>query len=647
MKIIIKILFILFIFAGCSSEDEIIEVQDPKMISFSIKEIQSEFEIDATNMTIEATLLEDVNLTNLTAVFQASEKSTVFVGITKQVSGVTKNDFSKPIKYIVENIEGKKISYDVIINPTPKIKSFKIAELENVNFEITSTNISAKVPSGTKLNNLTAVFQLTTGASLLVNGVTQVSNQTKNDFSSSLTYLLIAPDQSIKQYTVSITENPNNLPQANAGDDKIYFISSNQSTTQVTLDGSKSSDVEADLISFEWKLNGTIIGDSKISNINLGLGTYTIELTVTDSSNDTDKDMVVIEVRQLGTYIPIDLNASFETKNLFQTLAEVANSNQFIFGQEFPMSFQLNNLRNNLSTSDCKDVTGDHPGVFGIDPHYMLYKGEQQKQLHIQEAKYAYQNGGIVTFDFHQQSKDDHKIYFEDITTATDKSLMYDIVNNLNGSRVWFYKELDQVLDIINNDLGFPIVFRLFHEMDGDWFWWGSKATNHSPSLYIDFYRLAVDYIKERTKLVLFSWSPNQQISSEYYPGDFYVDVIGIDVYNPTSKNVLKQRLIDLTSFATTRGKVAALTETGAHNYITNNPTFWTSTVLAAIEEGGSNIKLGWVLAWFNAPWKSTQNDLFIPNSNSSSAIKEDFIKFYNSPITLFLQETAALKVYD
>ena len=647
MKVIIKIVFILLIFAGCSSEEEIIEVQDPKMLSFSIKEITSQFEIDVDSKTIETTLKEDIDLTNLTAVFQVPENNTVFIGITKQVSGITKNDFSKPIKYIVENIEGKKITYNIIINPTPRIKSFSIAELQNINFEISGTTISAKVPSSTSLTNLTAVFQLTAGASLSVDGVAQVSNQTKNDFTTPVTYLLHAPDGSIKQYTVSITENPNNLPDANAGDDKIYFISGNQSTATVVLDGSQSSDIEADLVGFEWELNGTTIGNSKVSEVQLGLGTYTIELTVTDSSGDTDTDTVVIEVRQIGTYIPIDSDASFETKNLFQTLAEVANSGQFIFGQEFPMSFQLNTLRNDLSTSDCKDVTGDHPGVFGIDPHYMLYKGEQQKQLHIQEAKYAYQNGGIVTFDFHQLSKTDQEMYFNNMTTDTDKSLMYDIVNDLNGSRDWFYQELDLVLDIINKDLGFPIVFRLFHEMDGDWFWWGSKATNHSPQLYIDFYRLAVDYIKDRTKLVLFSWSPNQQIANQYYPGDNYVDVIGIDVYNPTSKNVLKQRLIDLTSFATARGKVAALTETGVYDYINNNPTFWTSTVLAAIEEGGSDIKLGWVLAWFNAPWKSSQNDLFIPNASSSISVKEDFIKFYDSPLTLFLQETASLNVYN
>ena len=110
-----------------------------------------------------------------------------------------------------------------------------------------------------------------------------------------------------------------------------------------------------------------------------------------------------------------------------------------------------------------------------------------------------------------------------DITTATDKSLMYDIVNDKNGARTWFCNELDDILGMINNDLGFPVVFRLFHEMSGNWFWWGTNATNHSAQLYIDFYRLTVDYLKDRTDLVLFAWSPNGKVEEVFYPGDNYV----------------------------------------------------------------------------------------------------------------------------
>lgn len=642
----LKIVCIALLLNSCSKEDDIIPALEPEIISFSIKEIQSDFLINSDNNTIETTLKQEIDLTTLTAIFTTPKNAKVFVGNTVQVSGFTKNDFSNTVRYIVENEEGTKITYAVKINPSPKITSFKIKELTDISFAISDLDITANVPAGTNLTDVTAEFVVTQNATLTISGVSQTSGQTKNDFTNPVKYTLKGTNGDTKEYTVTIKQDPNNLPVANAGDDKVAILPSGQATLQVTLDGSQSSDIEGPISKFEWKLNGNIVGTTEISTVELGLGNYTLELTVTDNVGDTHSDTININVKQQGQYTPIDTDASQETRNLYQNIGDIADGDKFIFGQEFPMSFQLNNLRNSLNTSDCKDVVGEHPGVYGIDPNYMLYKGATQKQLHIDEAKYAYNQGSIVTFDFHQESRTDGKIYYDAITTDTDKSLMYDIVNDLNGSRGWFYSELDQVLDIINNDLGFPIVFRLFHEMDGSWFWWGTQTKNHSPELYIDLYKLAADYIKDRTKLVLFGWTPNQRITESYYPGDNYVDVVGIDVYNP-SKSTLKNRLIELSTFALNRGKVAILSETGFSNYVTDNPTFWSETVLEAIEEGGSDIRLAWTLAWFNAPWDSSQTDLFIPNSNSSAAVKEDFVKFYDSPLTLFQQEVKNLNVYN
>lgn len=538
-------------------------------------------------------------------------------------------------------------SNDPTVESEKKLLSFSIIELPNTPFTINSDNsITANVPSGTSLNNLTAKFELPSETSLYVGSTLQMSGQTKNNFTLPVQYDLNFKGEKNKKYTVTINSFPNNLPVANAGDDKFIILPKGTNNATVALDGSKSSDSEAPIVSYEWKNGNTLLGTTATLSTNLNLGTHTIVLKVTDTSGDTATDTVIVSITQQGVYTPIDNNATQETKNLFTNIATIANSDKFIFGQEFPLSFQLKSLDFDLNTSDCKDVTGDHPGVYGIDPHYMLYKTASQKQLHIDEAKHAYANGSIVTFDFHQQSKSDHKIYFNDITTSTDKSLMFDIVNNRNNARDWFYKELDQVLNIINNDLGFPIVYRPFHEMDGNWFWWGTQATNHSPQLYIEFYRLTVDYMRNKSNLILFGWTPNEKINTSYYPGDAYVDLIGIDAYNQNA-TTLKNNLIDLTKFATNHNKVAILSETGKGNYVNDAPTFWTSTILKAIQDGGSDIRIAWALAWFNAPWDSNQSNLFIPNSNSSTEVKDDFKKFYNSETTLFQNEVKALKVYN
>lgn len=638
------LLLVVFVW-GC--EDDEVKSNLALLHSFAIEELPNlEFTISDDNR-VETLANDGTNLNSLTAVFTISDKAAMYIGAQRQGSGATMQNFTETLTYRVEAEDGTTNEYLVSIYTDLVIKQFNIVEWPNVIFTINDNKITATVPFGTSLNNLTAQFTISDGAKLYMDGVEQITEVTNNDFSQDITYVIKSGDNPEKEYTVVITVADNQAPVANAGEDKTVYIASGESTKQVQLDGSASTDPDNNIASYHWSLQGSDIASIDKPIVALSEGTHTLTLTVTDSEGLFHTDDVVINVLKAGNYVPVDADATQSTKNLLQNLGNIANSEQFIFGQEFPMSFQLGGLRSDLSTSDCYEVSGDHPGVFGIDPHYMLYKSESQKQLHIDEAKKAYQNGAVVTFDFHQQSKVDHKIYMNDITTATDKSLMYDVVNDLNDARQWFYGELDQIIGFINNDLGFPVVFRLYHEMDGDWFWWGSKATNHSTDLYIDFYRLSVDYIKERTNLVLFAWSPNYQLNESYYPGDNYVDIVGIDIYEP-SASVLKNNLINLSSFAFEHNKVAALTETGYRNdFVQNKPEFWRDIVLEAILQGGSDIRIAWALAWFNAPWHNNQSDLIIPNANSPQNARDYFIEFKNAESTLFMEEVKVLNMYN
>ncbi|WP_298237045.1 glycosyl hydrolase [uncultured Algibacter sp.] len=536
---------------------------------------------------------------------------------------------------------------EVFLSSNKSLFSFSIEEMPSLVFSGLSQNkLEATLEDVADLSQLTAVFTVSEGASVYIGNTKQQSGVTKNNFNSTVTYIIEAEDESRVEFTVLINPKENTAPVADAGDNQIAFLGSGGSNAQVTLDASASSDADGDTLTYEWKIDNSVVGSSEIVQVDLALGNYTVELTVTDGKGGSDTAIITVEVKELPVQVAIDLNASAETQNLLTNLVALTASNQFAFGQEFPLSFKLNGLSFDLNTSDCKDVSGDHPGVFGIDPHYMLYKGAAERQLHIDEAKAAYDNGAIVTFDFHQRSRTDGKIYYNEMTTDTDKSLVYDIVNDLNTAKAWYFSEIDEVLDIINNDLGFPVVFRPLHEMNGNWFWWGTNTLNHSPSLYIDLYRLTVDYVKDRTNNVLFAWSPNWDADEAYYPGDDYVDVVGVDYYEAT-KTALGQSLRDLTTFAAQHNKVAALTETGDQGFVSTNPDFWTDNILSVIEDGGNDIRLAWVLGWFNAPWDNSQDNLFIPNASSSQNAKDDFVAFKNNSNVLFQEEVKALNVYS
>lgn len=535
----------------------------------------------------------------------------------------------------------------LVLSSEKSLLAYSIKEYPTMVFDGFSNNaLTTKMDENKALNGLTALFSVSSKSKLYVNGVEQSSGITVNNFSNMISYKILAEDGSSSTFTVSIVGPANEAPIANAGEDRAYYLANTSGTTvDVLLDGGGSTDAEGELLNYQWTIDGNVIAVDEVSEIKLALGTYDIQLEVTDDEGLFSIDNVLVEVRQLGHYYPVDIGATDETKNVLNKLATIAQSEQFAFGQEFPLSFQLNELSFDLSTSDCKDVTGDHPAVFGIDPHYMLYKSAAEKELHINEARAAYDNGSLITFDFHQKSRTDGEIYYNNLTSDTDKSLMTDIVNDTNGAREWYFSEMDEVLEIINTDLGFTVVFRLFHEMNGNWFWWGTRTDNHSPQLYIEFYQMTVDYIKERTNHVIFSWSPDKVVDQSYYPGNDYVDIIGLDYYIPSNEG-LKQALIALTSFAEENNKIAALTETGQQQYHSTNPDFWTDNILSVVVEGGSDIKIAWVLSWFNAPWDSSQDNLFIPNASSPQQVKDDFIEFKNSDRTLFQADIRAKDIY-
>ena len=106
--------------------------------------------------------------------------------------------------------------------------------------------------------------------------------------------------------------------------------------------------------------------------------------------------------------------------------------------------------------------------------------------------------------------------------------------------------------------------------------------------------------------------------------------------------------MINLSSFAFEHNKVAALTETGYRNdFIQSKPESWRDVVLEAIMQGGSDIRIAWALAWFNAPWHNNQSDLIIPNANSPQNTRDYFIDFKNAESTLFMKEVKALNMYN
>lgn len=174
-----------------------------------------------------------------------------------------------------------------------------------------------------------------------------------------------------------------------------------------------------------------------------------------------------------------------------------------------------------------------------------------------------------------------------------------------------------------------PVQLRPFHEMNGDWFWWGR---DNSDDAYRAAWRETVTYLRDGRGLhnVLWVFSPNAPSSSPFerqYPGDAYVDVVAFDRYDlggAAFADVLRGDLRVIADFARRHGKVAAIGEIGGR---LTDETWFTRSLLAPIAQHGSSF--AYVTLWRNAPWEK-----FIPE-RGDGPIADDFTRFARDPMVL------------
>ncbi len=93
--------------------------------------------------------------------------------------------------------------------------------------------------------------------------------------------------------------------------------------------------------------------------------------------------------------------------------------------------------------------------------------------------------------------------------------------------------------------LGQPLLLRLAHEMNGPWNPWGAEVDGNTPAGYTAMWRHVVSIFRaEGATNVRWVWSPNVYGAGasptgnsalpfeRFYPGDRWVDFVGLDGYN-------------------------------------------------------------------------------------------------------------------
>ena len=347
----------------------------------------------------------------------------------------------------------------------------------------------------------------------------------------------------------------------------------------------------------------------------------------------------------------IDRNATKETKNLYQNLKTISKSH-ILFGHQHALEYG-HGWSNEPNKSDVKLVTGSHPAVVGID--FSDFSGQSKEQ--IENAKTTlrknvvdtYERGGITTVSWHFNNPvSGGDFYWKDSVSTASMALI-----KPGGSHHEQYKEiLKTIADFAHsvkakNGTLSPMIFRPFHEFDGDWFWWGKSHTSRED--FIEVWQFTVSYLKDTLGVhnFIYAFSPDNQFNSEEeylerYPGDQYVDLFGMDNYGDFGRDgkydleAGLKKLQIISNLGEKKKKLAAFTETGLESI--PNEKWWTEVLLKTLKS--KDLKLAYVLVWRNDSTSPTHYYAPFPGQISEN----DFIKFYNDPFTLF--EKDLKKIY-
>ena len=348
-----------------------------------------------------------------------------------------------------------------------------------------------------------------------------------------------------------------------------------------------------------------------------------------------------------------DTKATKETVNLYQNLNKSIDKGYF-FGHQDDLAYGVK-WKYEEGRSDIKDVTGDYPAVYGWDLGGLEYHkpnnidGVPFKNIK-KWIKETYDKGGISTISWHIDNPLTLKNSW-DTTPGSFASILP------NGAKHDLYKSwLDNAANFLSSLKGsdgksIPILYRPFHELTGNWFWWCKN--NASPEEFKQIWKFTINYLRETKKLhnliIVYNTADfkSKEEFLEYYPGDDMVDMISFDKYqytDPTKDNSfvtdMQKQLQIMNEVSVEHNKPMAIAETGYEQIPYAN--WWTKTLTEAI----GNYKISYVLLWRNHGWLENEKKMHYYAPYKGQVSEKDFVEFYNKENTFFQKDATKLNLY-
>lgn len=381
---------------------------------------------------------------------------------------------------------------------------------------------------------------------------------------------------------------------------------------------------------------------------NTSVSSRTATITVSDKNDRYFSQSV--KVVQNGNPNPakdlaiVDKQATAQTKALLANLWTIADRG-FMFGHHDDLWYGRY-WYNEPGASDTKTVCGDYPGVFSVDFGPIMdnrYNSEENniRRRVILEAR---ERGEVILACAHLNNP----LTGGDSWDNSRADVVKSILTPGNATRTKFLQWLDRLADFCLNlkdskgDL-IPVIFRPLHEHTQQWSWWGSSCTTEAE--FIEFWQLLVTYLRD-TKGVhnllyavspqLDSWYDDQTIRNRLlfrWPGDNFVDFIGMDCYHGENPTTFSNYLRIATEISKEKRKPCGVTEDGVESFTRAN--YWTYSVL----EPAQDKRVSMIVFWRNKYVGKNESDKHYFSVYPGHPSEENFRTMYSSDRTFFSKD--------
>jgi mannan endo-1,4-beta-mannosidase len=276
-------------------------------------------------------------------------------------------------------------------------------------------------------------------------------------------------------------------------------------------------------------------------NIYLNKGSNTV--SIVNSWGWFELDYIRIgAARETGSWniapAPVNPNITPQAKAMYQFLLQ--NFGKTTFGGQFQHDARWY-TDTNSEIQHIYNITGKFPALYGNDlieysPSRVQFGSSSNATQDI--LKWHTEKGGMITLTWHWNAPTDlinsgDQLWWKGFYT---EATTFDIATTMNNPESERYNLVLRDIDAIAVQLkiyqeaGIPILWRPLHEAEGAWFWWGAKG----PEACVKLWHLLYDRITNYHGInnLLWVWTTTDSPNAlQWYPGDEYVDILGVDVY--------------------------------------------------------------------------------------------------------------------